>query len=135
MTQQQEELSFPEADLALPNPFLVTTTFSLDPTDSNEPSRGVAKVDVIPTAYAEQLQQFVGSQVLVEVQMFGTTLGDVDVEFQPYLYPIRICDGCMSLCLDDDLVKNNLAPEDVLDADACQDGAGAEGRICIDPNC
>lgn len=135
MTLQQEVLSFPDAEVTLPNPFRVTTTFTLDPTDSDEPSRGVARVDVVPAQYASQLSQFVGDQILVEVQMFGTTLGDVDVEFQPYLYPIRICDGCMSLCLENDLTKNSLTPEDVLDADSCQDNAGADGRLCIDPNC
>ena len=135
MTQDKEVLSFGASDPPLPNPFLVTTTFSLDPSDTDEASRGVAKVEAIPTPYATQLAQFDGGQVLAEIQMFGTTLGDVDVEFQPYLYPVRICNGCMSLCLNDDIMDANLTTEDILDKNECQDGAGADGRVCIDPNC
>lgn len=135
LTTQGEVLSFGDDDGALSNPFQVTTTISLEPTSTGEPSRGVAKVEAIPVAYGEQLGQFAGQQILAQVQLFGRTLGDVEVDFQPYSYPIRICEGCMSLCLNDDIVAAGLTSDEVLDADECQDNSGADGRICIDPNC
>ena len=130
---QRERLDFGEG---LPNPFRVVATISLEPAASTgEPARGVAKVEVIPTSYGEALTGFVGSQILVEARLYGRTLGDVEVAFKPYIYPVRICMGCFSLCLNRDILDNGMTAEDVLESDVCQDGAGADGRICIDPNC
>ena len=139
MTLQKQPIAFEDEDEVLPNPFLVTTGGIIEPASSPaEPASGIAAVEVIPIAYAPYLADFVNDQVLAEVQLFGTTTGDVDIDFQPFTYPIEICDGCLTVC------KSRLAPTNT-DADAmtrdeladgsCDDNAGADGRFCVDPGC
>lgn len=129
-------IDFTTGGVSLPNPFLVTTTISLDPSDDAEPSRNVATIEAIPAAYAPLLRgNWAGGQIIAEIQMFGTTLGDVDVDFKPYFYPIQICDGCLSMCLRADILDNSLTPDDVVNEDMCRDNRGADGRICIDSGC
>lgn len=128
-------IDFTRGSTTLPNPFLVTTTISLEPSDGDEPSRNVASFEAIPSSYAPLLNNFVGGQVLAEVQLYGTTLGDVNVDFKPYSYPIQICEGCLSLCEDMDLIQRGRTREDVIPDNVCDDDAGADGRVCIDPGC
>ena len=128
-----ETLTFTDTEEELPNPFLVTTNNSLFPAQGSTPSSGVAAVEVIPVAYAPFLSEFVGQEILAEIQILGTTTGDVDVEFKPFSYPIEICDGCLSRCFTD-LIASGMDREDFA-MDQCDDNAGADGRICWDPYC
>lgn len=128
-----EKLGFTGEDEALPNPFLVTTNNSLFPAMGSTPSSGIAAVEVIPTAYAPYLGDFIGQEILAEIQILGTTTGDVDVEFKPFSYPIEICDGCLSRC-ESYLTESMMKREDFA-MDECDDNAGADGRICWDPDC
>jgi len=132
MTVEGETLRF-EASGELPNPFLVTTNNSLLLPSDGSSVRAVAAVETIPLEYASQLTSFVGEQILVEVQLFGTTLDDEDVALAPFTYPIELCAGCMIIC-SSELAADSLTPEDVLGTD-CPDQAGADGRICIEPDC
>jgi len=122
------------ANDVLPNPFSVTTNNSLFPAAGSTPSTGIAAVEIIPRDYAPQLDGFVGGQILAEIQIFGTTTGDVDVEFKPFVYPVEICDGCLTLCLR--FITNNMLSieEDVI-GDECPDNSSSDGRVCIDPEC
>lgn len=128
-----ETLSFDAEDEELPNPFLVTTNNSLFPAMGSTPASGVAAVEVIPTAYAQYLQDFVGQEILAEIQILGTTTGDVDIEFKPFSYPIEICDGCLSRCASY-LIETMMDRKDYA-MDECDDNAGADGRMCWDPQC
>jgi len=121
-----------EADV-LPNPFLVTTNNSLFPTMSNTPSMGVASVEVIPKAYAAQLDDFVDEQILAEIQIFGTTTGDVDVDLKPFVYTIQICDGCLTV--DACSIPEDTSLDEVYGDDVCRDNASADGRVCVDYGC
>jgi hypothetical protein len=116
------------------NPFLVTTNNSLSPASSSTAaSVGIASIEAIPVAYAPYLAgAFVGQQILAEVQIFGTTTGDVDIDFKPFVYPIEICDGCLRRCFMDDLQMDR---ERVTDDEICDDNAGADGRFCVDDAC
>jgi hypothetical protein len=132
MTLQRETLTFDDEADPLPNPFLVTTNNSLFPAVGSTPSSGIAAVEVVPTAYAPYLSDFVGDQILAEIQIQGTTTGDVDVEFKPFDYPIEICDGCLTMCgsiLTPELTRESFA------MDQCDDNSGSDGRICFDPDC
>ncbi len=122
-----------EETAALPNPFLVTTNASLFPTDGNEPSTAVASVEAIPTAYAEQLDAFDGQQILAEVQIFGTTTGDVDVDLKPFVYTIRICNGCLTLCRG--AIDPMKSDDDTFGMGTCRDNSSADGRVCVDERC
>lgn len=133
MTIQRQTLLFREPEPDLPNPFLVTTNNSLFPATGSTPATGVAAIEVIPTDYAPYLEMFIGGQILAEIQIFGTTTGDVDVEFKPFVYPIEICYGCMTVC-QSAIDGEDLTMEEVLHGQ-CDDNAGADGRACIDPDC
>jgi hypothetical protein len=122
----------------LPNPFLVTTNNSLSAATGSEPATGIAVVEVIPSDYAVQLddggERFVGAQILAEIQIFGTTTGDVDIDFKPWVYAIELCDGCLTVCQQRDIRDNMLDPADFI-GDDCNDNSGTDGRVCIDPGC
>ena len=122
-----------DASNVLPNPFQVTTGNSLFPAVGSTPSMGIAAVEVIPRDYAPQLDGFIGGQILAEIQIFGTTTGDVDVEFKPFTYPIEICDGCLTICFSS--IPTTAAPEDIRGDDVCADNSSSDGRMCIDTDC
>lgn len=126
-------IRFDQNETLLPNPFLVTTNNSLFPPETAEPSTAVAFVEAIPTAYAEQLDSFVGHELLAEVEIFGTTQHDIDVEARPFVYPIKICSGCLQVC--GSTIADGTPPEEVYGEDICPDNAGADGRMCVDDGC
>jgi hypothetical protein len=133
MTLQGETLLFDDEEEPLPNPFLVTTNNSLFPAMGATPSSGVAAVEVIPVAYAPYLTDYIGQEILAEIQILGTTTGDVDVEFKPFSYPVEICDGCLSRCAS--FLTESMMKREDFSMDECDDNAGADGRICWDPEC
>jgi hypothetical protein len=140
MNLQRQPLLFDAEDAPLPNPFLVTTGGIIPPSAaSGDPAPGVAFVEVIPVAYAAYLSEFVNDQILAELQLFGTTTGDTDIDFQPFTYPIDICDGCREVC------ASRLAPaptapegaptrEDLADGE-CDSNSGSDASYCVDPDC
>lgn len=138
MDIQRRTIRFSGGGEELPNPFLVTTNNSLSPATGAEPATGIATVEVIPVDYAAQLddggERFVGAQILAEIQLFGTTTGDVDIDFKPWVYAIELCDGCLTLCLNQDIRDMALDRDDVI-GDRCADNSGSDGRVCIDPDC
>jgi len=133
MTGKKETILFNRKGSELRNPFTVTANNTLRPASGSEPSVGVVAVEAIPVGYAEQLNTFSDSQILAEVQIFGTTLGGVDIDFKPFVFPIRLCSGCLTECATD-LVAMDISAADVY-GDNCPDNAGADGRVCIDPDC
>jgi hypothetical protein len=130
---KQETISFDRVTPALPNPFLVNTANSLFPAVGSTPSTGVAAIEAIPKAYASQLDGFVGSQILAHIQIFGTTTGDIDINFKPFVYPIEICDGCLTLCQSD--LDMHMKMRSDITKDRCDDNSGSDDRVCIDPDC
>lgn len=133
MDKEKNTLNFKDKDgnpdSALPNPFRVQTANSLSPASGREPSMGMASIEAIPRAYASKLSQYNSDNILIEVQIFGVTTGDVDIDFKPFIYPVNICQGCLSKCLT--AVKANEDPY----GEGCVDNAAADGRYCIDPSC
>jgi len=132
MDSSESVLSFQDGT---PNPYRVQTAASLDPTSSDQPQQGLVQIEAIPRVYAKKFgSEYDGKNILVEVQLAGTTTGDVDVEFRPFLYPLVICKGCMSYCKTRDLMSD---PNRInaLTADRCTDNAGQDDRACIDSGC
>lgn len=130
MTSERKPIAFDAVAPPLPNPFLVTTSNTLALTPNGEMATAIAAVEAIPLAYAAQLTPFVGSQILAEIRLLGTTTGDEDLDFRPFVYPIELCAGCLIVC-ETDLP----APRDEVLGDGCADQAGADGRICIESGC
>jgi hypothetical protein len=126
-------IRFDQNETRLPNPFLVTTNSSLFPPETAAPSTAVAFVEAIPTAYAEQLDGFVGQELLAEVEIFGTTQHDIDIEARAFVYPIKICSGCLQVC--GSTIAAETPPEEIYGEDICPDNAAADGRMCVDDGC
>jgi hypothetical protein len=136
MDLSKKPLKF-SGDDSLPNPFLVTTSNSLFPSSGTSPSTGIATVEAIPTRYASFLTDFTDSQILAQIQIFGTTTGEVDVDFKPFTYAIEICDGCLTICRKDNPAGEigvEVKREEII-GDHCDDNSGNDDRICIDPDC
>lgn len=118
-----------------PNPFLTKTSNSLPPATGSMPSTAIAAVEVIPASYAEKLDSdmVLGGNIEAEIQIFGTTVGDVDIDVAPFNYTIAICKGCQSICASK-LVAMDISREDLV-GDRCDDNSGQDGRVCVDPDC
>jgi hypothetical protein len=115
------------ADLTLPNPFRVPTSNSLPPASGTDPSMGIVSVEAIPKAYGEKLTK--QDKVLLEIQVFGTTTGDVDIDFKPFVFPVSICRGCLTVC-GVSLKDTGIDPYGT----GCNDNGAQDGRICVDPS-
>jgi hypothetical protein len=129
--EQQATIPFDAKADPLPNPFRVKVNNSLRPTTSNEPTMGVVAVETIPVGYNTQLRDYVGKQILAQVQIFGTTIGNVDIDFKSFSFPIHLCEGCLTRCMPS---EEGLSNDELYDGE-CPDNAGADGRVCIDPGC
>ncbi|HMI94244.1 MAG TPA: hypothetical protein VK509_22890 [Polyangiales bacterium] len=122
-------LRFDSEEDDLPNPFEVVTSGRVDDRAGN----GVVQVNAIPVRYAPYLADFVGAEVLIEAQMEGRTPSNKLIATQVVRFSVEICDGCLSLC-SSGLVAGDVRREDFA-MDECDDNAGADGRICWDPDC
>jgi hypothetical protein len=120
------------ADL-LPNPFLVTTTGVIGPMEGSVPSRAIAVVEAIPKPYAQQLDSFVDKRILAEIQIFGTTVGDADIDLRKFTYTVDLCDGCLTI--DGCTIPAEVSLDEVYGEGVCRDNASADGRICVDFVC
>jgi hypothetical protein len=119
------------ADPTRPNPYRVETSTSLSPSTGTAPGIGIAPIEAIPKAYASALTKYDGDSVLLEIQLFGTTTGDIDIDFRSFLYPVSICRGCMSMCLSEGATDSTDAP--ILNQ--CADNRAQDGFWCIDTKC
>lgn len=137
MDKNQSTLSFTNKDMSAdadrPNPYRVQTTASIDPTTATTATQGKVQIEAIPKIYAEKLTGYHDDSIMLEVSLYGTTTGDIDVDFRPFLYPLAICEGCLSKCMKAD----GLEAKDVsaLQANKCPDNAAQDDRFCVDPGC
>jgi hypothetical protein len=136
MSKDQATLVF--GTNGLPNPYRVQTATSLPPTSGTDPETAVLPLEAIPKVYAQKLAtaEVSGSKldsILIEVQVFGTTTGDVDVDFRPFLYPLAICRGCRSACKSEFVGME--ADLTTLTSDECNDNRPQDTRWCIDNKC
>jgi len=66
------------------------------------PGRSVGSLLIIPPSVSADLLNRVGRQGLIyaSVKPFGHTLGDVSLDADAFLWPIRLCSGCLRACID-----------------------------------
>lgn len=126
--EQQGVITFKK----LPNPFRVKSNITLEPSSGTDPTQGEVPIEAIPLGYAPELTDFVGQQIMAEVKIFGTTLGDIDIDFATFEFPIHICQGCLTVCKSK--VPSTASKDDIY-GDHCNDNAGADDRICVNPGC
>jgi hypothetical protein len=87
---------------ALPNPYTVLATGTIDPSASAEASYGVTEVEVMPPVFLEAYRRQIlaprgigtSRTVHARIRVFGKTLGNTDVETGIFTYPINVCYGC-----------------------------------------
>jgi hypothetical protein len=70
--------------------FSVPGTGFVDPGTSDDPGYGAMSTTLIPPGMGAS-----GSQMVVEVRVFGTTLGGDEIESAKLTYPITVCSGCL----------------------------------------
>lgn len=128
LTTIQDQTIVFESDPPLPNPFLVTSNTTLEPRSGTMATESIASLEAIPAAYAPYLSDFVDGLIRAKIQLFGTTTGDVDVETLPFTYPIEICDGCLTRCIED--FDADVTVDDV-NMGECKIG-GVDGRVCVE---
>ena len=128
LSLDDEPIVFDRSGDLLPNPFELTVAGRVD----GETGQGVVQVNAIPPDYAVQLAEFVDGEIVIVVSLEGRTIDDRRIGTQSFRFPVRICDGCLTLCIGQMPPQTLIA--DVI-GDACGDNAGADGRICIDPDC
>lgn len=132
MDLEQRTIVFNRDAQQLANPLsFIGTRILLPPAESDRTTHGVITVDLIPAAYAAQLDAFDGQQILAEIRLNVTGGSGSRVSIPAFVYPIDLCIGCLSICLTS-LEDQNL--DDVY-GDDCTDNAAADGRLCIDADC
>jgi hypothetical protein len=106
VVELQDASGAPLAFGGLPNPFTVSVASFVESSDGTAPSQSVGAIQVIPPAYAAGLDAMLGDDplalmvVVVQVEMFGETVGGVDVEAAPWSWPIDVCQGqCLFECV------------------------------------
>jgi hypothetical protein len=117
-------------DASRPNPYRIYTAAAILPSTGDDPAVGNVPIEAIPVVYGESLRRsYAGDNILVEVQLFGKTTSDVEVEFAPFLFPLAICKDCASVCSNDP----KYTPEKLieLNADSCGDNRPQDDRICV----
>jgi hypothetical protein len=70
--------------------FTVPGTGFVDPGTSDEPGYGVMAAMLIPPGVGSD-----GTRIVVEVRVFGTTLGGDEIESATLTFPITVCSGCL----------------------------------------
>ncbi len=129
---RQRAIIFDQTIPPLPNPFESVSSRTVLPPDEGGHVEGVLQIELVPSAYGAQLSMFEGQQLLAEINVLARDADGHAVDFQPFIFPIDICDRCLAVCLAD--LPPDLDTAEIY-GDQCPDNAGADGRICIDPDC
>lgn len=87
-------------DQALPARFRVPAVGFVPASAGTDPGLGTVPVEVIPAVYGDALAGRNG-QVLVAVELRGTTSGASTQTSGEYVFPLRLCDGCLFQCTPD----------------------------------
>lgn len=125
-----------EVQLMTPDDAVVMPTFSVPiadsviPGDGTEPGKSVVFVEIIPAGAVDSLPPIdTYPQIVAQVQLFGRTIGDVDVETGVYRFPFELCDGCLTYLIDQCLWTDaDIAS--LTEATGCQHGGGYDGSYC-----
>ena len=70
--------------------FTVPGTGFVDPGPSEDPGYGILGATLLPPGLTGG-----GGLFIIDVKVFGTTLGGADLESVPLRYPIQTCTGCL----------------------------------------
>jgi hypothetical protein len=116
-TLAHETIRFDRAKAPLPNPFIATAS---GPLPGN--LKSVAIVEAVPTLYGAQLGNFAKASVLAEIKLSAKSDGGDDVSANSFTLPIKLCEGCDTVCASQAAANAN--------TDSCNDD-----DFCADPDC
>jgi hypothetical protein len=119
LTQERQTISFDRA-FPLPNPFALSLAGAV-----RRGRREIVAIGLIPPEYGEQLEAFVGGELLIDLTLSARTAGGDEIGSNAVTVPVEICDGCRTFCASDPAAP---AP------DAC-DAIHRRGELCIDGAC
>ncbi|MBN1655560.1 MAG: hypothetical protein JXA30_17465 [Deltaproteobacteria bacterium] len=125
-----------EVQLLTPDDATIVPTFSVPvggsllPGDGTDPGKAVVWVELIPAkAVSELPQPDEYSQIVAQVQLFGKTNGDVEVETGEFRFPIDLCDRCYTYFVHE-CMWDAFDLQALDDVEGCQDGGGYDGNFC-----
>jgi hypothetical protein len=82
----------------LPNPYTVLgVTFVPAAADVGDWGQAAGALELIPSSYTGAMAGMAGGRIIAEIRPYGTTTGDVDIDGDPYLWPIDLCGGTCTL--------------------------------------
>lgn len=122
MTPSRQLIQFNRTNALLPNPFRLTLAQPL-----GGERDGVVAVEAIPRPYADQLDAFTGGELLVRVELQGSTEGGDGVGSNALRFGVALCDGCRTFCASEPAAAE-------LDECSARE-LGAEREFCIDDDC
>jgi len=129
-------LDFGSTDL--PNPFEAVTTHNhAVGAPSREGYLWLVALEAIPTAYARQLGAFVDDEVQVRLEVEATIRYGEPVPFEPFDYPVELCAGCLTVCMEADLHTQPGTSLDTALGGQCYAPSlgGMDDRLCVDQGC
>jgi hypothetical protein len=85
-----------EYEQRLPNPYSVPASALVPVADGEQPSLELALVTAMPMAFAEPLADASTDELTAELQAVGSLADGTRVRSQPFLWPLRLCDGCLA---------------------------------------
>jgi hypothetical protein len=105
--------SLPTLPADLVNPYRVDTTAVLPVSEGEAPTREVAAAVGIPASYGAALRGI--PSVLLEIHAIGTTFGGFTQRSAPFLWPVDICEGCLTrrVCTPEQAEESCLPGQDI----------------------
>lgn len=126
--------------------FTVPVSGFVAPTSAESPGFGVVLTTLIPQAVGQSLRNDLegtsnSRTVVVEVRVFGETVGGTEVESSVFTFPIDVCSGCLVSFPLDALTQDVdglacIADAEEVDAAPCRFGQdeGIDCRLCAAQN-
>lgn len=128
-TRQKQAVRFDRTSQSMPNPFTITATGSLPAN-----GLGLAVVAVIPASYATQLDNFVGSGLIAEIDLHGQS-GGGNVSSNHYSLDIDICNKCRTVCATTANAADMGSNPASMGSQCTDLTLGADRNLCVDPGC
>lgn len=109
----------------VPNPYSTVGTGFVNPGSGEDAGYGVIFVDIVPAGI-----NIPDQTIISKVRVFGTTLGGAELESNEYIFPIRICRGCL-ITYPTSAFDDTQGTGEFLCATASDAPVGGSGTVCL----
>ena len=98
----------------LENPYRVLTSAVIPASPpGSDPSLDVGVATGIPGSYQPAVEALGVNSVVLDIRAGGTTFGGFSQRSAPFLWTVRLCDGCLNNCAAEDVEGSCLPGQDV----------------------